>query len=467
MRKSIVLFLSLLFGLTACATQNKTVLDNNVRVLTPEPVAEKVIHDLNRILPHIDFQYSDRIDESRKGNYLIIAVEDQDNRQVIENSRFLFGPGSGPDHGFGGSYNGRIYFTYLEISTIDNFTGEFEALLHKGNFFPPELMDLFRDNSSFVPDDTSGTHMEKKPEERGESDVIPTDPDTVPAEEIPQVQVSAPVDESPQIDEEKKLAWNDTYPLGDLVESDRIVKVELDADIWSGSSYKAPILGPLVQFDKAGPELFIFVNHEVFSGKGHLRGLQFIWEKDENESKLITPDLTGSEVVVKNAEFGEESGFDTQGNGNWQGGIVYQLFCGYNPREYWLTYIEYEYNGVIYMAGDFSGELNVRVADQVTKESDRWFWSDKNLNGYFVYCLMEDGSIARYGFENKGFDTDVKEKDGKLLLNNYFGRFINGDDKGMDCKDASIVRILDAVQYDPGKSMEMLDQQIIDNYMNR
>jgi len=464
MKKTITLSFSIILLITSCLTTNKQVNSDVVQILTPEPVAGDVIQKLKQILPQLDFQYTNRIDDTRHSNYLIIAIKDMDNSQVMKNSHFLFGPGPGPDHGFGGSYNGILYFTYLEISSIDRFSEEFERLLNRGNFFPPELMELFRENRPLTKNQ-SGEAFEEK-EDRQENSSKPI---TVSTEESNQPEETAPALEMipKEIKEEKKLSWNDMYPLGDLVESDKIIRFELNADIWSGRAYEIPGLGPLVQFDKAGPELFIFVNHSIFGGRGHLRGLQFLWEKDDSESKLITLDLTGSKVVAINAKLGEETGFETLKIAHWKGYAVYQLFCDYNPREYRLTYIEYEYDGKIYLAGKYSGDLDVWVADQVTKKRDRWFSSKRNLNGYFLYCLMTDGSIARYGYENRGFDTEVKIKGDIMLLNNHVGVFITGKNKGDPSDDLRIVRILDAVKYDPKKTMEMLDRQVIDNYMNR
>ena len=138
------------------------------------------------------------------------------------------------------------------------------------------------------------------------------------------------------------------------------------------------------------------------------------------------------------------------------------MWYSFNPENYSLTYIEYKYDGIIYMAGEFTGEDYIKLADQVIGEKGRWFESDRDLNGHFIYCLLEDGSIARYGFEGEGINSELKNIKGSLLVQNHVGILISGSARAVS--DYRIIKILGSVKYTTDLELKEYDQRIIENF---
>jgi len=165
----------------------------------------------------------------------------------------------------------------------------------------------------------------------------------------PQQEVEEVVQSQPEIEEvEKPLSWNDSVPFGQI--GDDAIEVPILRE--ERQPYMIPEIGPVLAGDKAGPEFFILINQAAFNGEGHVRGVQYDWWQDENDKLHMTLDLTGPEVVVKNASYGEESGYGAEGRTIWPGDVVYQIFFPFNgDRE--LTYLEYEYKGQYYYMGEY------------------------------------------------------------------------------------------------------------------
>lgn len=172
----------------------------------------------------------------------------------------------------------------------------------------------------------------------------------VPVVEVgpePQQEVEEVEQSEPEVKEvEKPLSWNDSVPFGQI--SDEAIEVP----IVNNEGFQIPEIGPVLAGDKAGPEFFIFINQAAFNGEGHVRGVQYDWWKDENDKIHMTLDLTGSEVVVKNAVHGEESGYGSGGRTIWPGDVMYHIWFPFNgDREF--TYLEYEYKGQYYYMGQY------------------------------------------------------------------------------------------------------------------
>lgn len=140
------------------------------------------------------------------------------------------------------------------------------------------------------------------------------------------------------------LYWNDQISFGEIQGAAQELPLQ------EKGGYTDPVLGKLIQPDKAGPELAIFVNKTAFGGIGHLRGLQLEWMYPD-ETILMTLDLTGDQIVVRNAELGSESGLDNRMT-DWGECLMYHIWFQENPQDYQITYVEYEYDGEYFYAGN-------------------------------------------------------------------------------------------------------------------